>query len=406
MCVSAFALPSGRWWVPSCNDTNHDHEYHEYHGFELCYEEQYEQPMFVSYCLTKEQMNFVGLSRSDQFAADPNISTGSASLSDYKGSGFSRGHLAPNSDMNYSATTQTECFLLSNMSPQEQNYFNGGIWLQAENAVRELGKVHDFCIVVTGPILDKSKFSVIGNNKVAVPDDFYKIAVFIDGDQIVGSFAVIMSQTNKLASKASLLSWKDPRFIASISEIEARTGIDFFPVLDDSIEQYLENYKYGSSFKAQTIKLDGTKVSNSKVYVTKGTQVFPENNDTTVTNAVSPKSTMTIIADSDLLKTNLRNKKYISNIAKSYKVTLDDTLYSIGYYGLTPYLGNKYTISKDVYLIYTDLGEADLIKEAVINNEITLEDLCGLFNTDQNNLMVYLGVLKIDLSAVYRLYRK
>lgn len=267
--ISVFALPNGRWWVPNCIDNNHDHEYHEYTGFELCYEEQYEQPMFVSYSLTKDQMLAYDLDRQDSFAEDPSISTGSATLNDYKNSGYSRGHLAPNSDLNYSTKVQKECFLLSNMSPQEQTYFNGGIWLFAENAVRDLGKTHDRVIVITGPILDKAKFKTIGKNEVAVPDDFYKIAVFIDGEKITGSFAVIMSQTKKLAPKAKGLKWDDPRFITTIDEIEKRTGIDFFPTLDPKVEEYLESYKYGSKFSPQTIKVDGTKHSNYRTYTKK-----------------------------------------------------------------------------------------------------------------------------------------
>lgn len=272
MVVTLTALPSGRWWVPQCTDENHDHEYHSYTGFELCYEEQYEQPMFVSYSLTKDQMNCIGLDRSDCFAADPKITTGSATLADYKNSGYSRGHLAPNSDMNYSTKVQTECFLLSNMSPQEQNYFNGGIWLFAENAVRELGKSHDRIVVITGPILDKTKYKVIGKNEVAVPDDFYKIVIFIDGEKIVGSFTVIMSQTNKLAAKAKDLKWDDPRFITTIDAVEARTGIDFFPTLDPKVEAYLESYTYPNKFTPQTVKVDG-KVSNYTTYTKRKSSV-------------------------------------------------------------------------------------------------------------------------------------
>ncbi len=228
------------WWVPNCEDSSHQHEYHEYTGFQLCYEETYEQPMFVSYHLTNANIKNATLPRKDQFRADPAITTGSAELSDYKGSGYSRGHLAPNSDMAYSTATQSECFYLSNMSPQEQNYFNGGIWLKAEEAVRNIGVKHEDTYVVTGPILDKNNFKTIGSSKVAVPNDYYKIALFCDNGEITEAFAVIMSQTNKLQSTAKGLSFDDSRFIVTIDEVENRTGIDFFPTLVDSVENVLE----------------------------------------------------------------------------------------------------------------------------------------------------------------------
>lgn len=421
-----FAMPNGKWWIPECNSSEHDHEYEEGY-FELCYEENYEQPMFVSYQLTKEQMNNSNLKRNDNFREDSRISTGSATLADYKGSGYSRGHLAKRGDFAWSKEAQDSTFLMSNMSPQEQNYFNGGIWLKVEDAVTEIGKKYDYVYVVTGPILDKTNFKTIGSNKVAVPDDFYKIAVFVDNEKIVGSFVVIMSQTNKLASSAKSLNWDDDRFIVSIKDIEKRTGIDFFKLLDDDVENYLENYRYGTKFVVQDLKLDNSKVVKNSTYKKAGSKTTTDIKEKTVTSETDDKTVVSIssdqLVDKDFLQTKLGTKMYLVNIAKNSKLPIENVLYSIGYYGFE----NKivgYTLEKDNKITYEDktspktlsegvkegnvtVSEKDVdmnmsiddyaIKSAYENKEATIDELAEIYGMSLENMYIKLGTLKVKL---------
>lgn len=75
-------------------------------------------------------------SRTDDFRADPLVSTGSDTLADYSGSGYDRGHLCPAADMKLNQTSMSETFFLSNMSPQGAG-FNRGIWSSVEDQVRK-----------------------------------------------------------------------------------------------------------------------------------------------------------------------------------------------------------------------------------------------------------------------------
>ncbi len=106
-----------------------------YAGFALLYSEPHEQPAWVAYLLTDDEVQGT-LSRTNNFRADPGISTGSAALSDYRGSGYDRGHLAPAADMKWSSAAMSESFLMSNMTPQVPG-FNRGIWKKLEAWVRE-----------------------------------------------------------------------------------------------------------------------------------------------------------------------------------------------------------------------------------------------------------------------------
>lgn len=72
--------------------------------------------------------------------------------SDYKGSGFDRGHLAAAGNHK---TCQKHCeqtFVLSNMAPQVGNGFNRHSWNRLEKYVRKLTKKYSNVYVCTGPL--------------------------------------------------------------------------------------------------------------------------------------------------------------------------------------------------------------------------------------------------------------
>lgn len=143
-------------------------------AYSLSYNEEFEQADWVAYRLTDEMLSNPVCERDDSFKKDPLVVTGSASASDYKNSGYSKGHLAPAADMLLSETAMKESFYFSNMSPQKQD-FNNGIWKKLEEQVREWARENEEVFVVTGPVLDKESYPTIGKNEVAVPEKFYKV---------------------------------------------------------------------------------------------------------------------------------------------------------------------------------------------------------------------------------------
>ena len=118
--------------------------------YTLAYSEENEQAFWVYYQLTPENINGTQ-ARTDDFRPDPAVSTGSASLEDYKYSGYDRGHLCPAADMTQNKTAMSETFFLSNMSPKLSG-FNSGIWSTLEGKVREWALQYNKLYVVTGPI--------------------------------------------------------------------------------------------------------------------------------------------------------------------------------------------------------------------------------------------------------------
>ncbi len=208
-----------------------DHFVRTYSAFSLCYRESYEQSEWVAYRLTKEELAGP-FSRTDSFRADTGIPTGAAAPSDYRGSGYDRGHLAPAGDMTFSEKAMDESFLMSNMSPQDPG-FNRGIWKTLEETVRLWADTFGEVFVVTGPVLEKDSYNVIGENRVAVPEYYYKVLLAVkDGSVITAAFILPNEKTDEpLAS-----------FAVPADEAERRTGLDFFSLLPDDIEDEAERH--------------------------------------------------------------------------------------------------------------------------------------------------------------------
>ncbi|THH40425.1 DNA/RNA non-specific endonuclease [Neolewinella litorea] len=193
-----------------------------HNGFTLSYREDWEQAEWVAYLLTRDQLQKEWSDRRDNFRDDPRVSTGSATDFDYRGSGYDRGHLAPFADFAWDEALADETFYFSNISPQDPA-FNQGIWRELEELVRDWARRDGRLYVVTGPVTSEPPLAYIGrDNKVAIPRAYYKVVLDLDEPQQKGIGFVIPNavSTQPLADYAM-----------SIDEVEARTGIDFFPEL-------------------------------------------------------------------------------------------------------------------------------------------------------------------------------
>ena len=217
-----------------------DHELHSYAGFDLCYRESYEVAEWVSYTLTNDELVKVS-GRTNDFRADPSISTGSATPADYKKSGYDRGHLAPAADMEWSVQTVSESFYMSNMTPQKPE-LNRRLWMELESSVRIWASRFGYVTVVTGPVLEKasSEYDSIGENKVSVPEYFYKVLLSeCDGRKIAAGFILPNADCTKDIFD----------YAVSVDEVERRTGLDFFSLLPDTEEELLESCTDFSAWK-------------------------------------------------------------------------------------------------------------------------------------------------------------
>lgn len=204
----------------------------EHTHYTLSYNDKHEQANWVAYVLENEEVGG-SVGRSNNFEADPKVRTGSATTDDYRNSGYDRGHLAPAADFKFDKKAMDECFYMSNISPQKHS-FNAGIWKVLEEKTRDWAKEKGALYIVVGPVL-KPYLRKIGKiNRVSIPKYFYKvIADFREGKESIIAFLIPAESSNK-----SLES-----FVVSVDEVEQRTGIDFYPDLENDLESKLEKQK-------------------------------------------------------------------------------------------------------------------------------------------------------------------
>ena len=197
-------------------------------GYSFVYSEPHEQALWVAYELTAEE-TAKSFDRTDRFQPDPAVSSGTAGDADYAGSGFDRGHLAPAADMGWSSKAMEESFYYSNMSPQSPS-FNRGIWKKLEELVRTWAVEYKAVYITTGPVL-RAGLPAIGPNRVSVPEYYYKVILDNRGPE-VKAVGFLMANQSSSADLRSLA--------ISIDQVEQATGIDFFPLLEDEVEEKVE----------------------------------------------------------------------------------------------------------------------------------------------------------------------
>jgi endonuclease G len=135
-----------------------------------------------------------------------------ASLSDYRGSGYDRGHLAPAADMP-TETAQQESFSLVNMVPQDPGT-NRGVWAGVEAEIRKLATTYGEVYVVTGPVFSGAKLKSL-KGRVAVPTHVFK-AVYIPAAGAASAYVA----TNDGTAAVSVL---------SVAALSSMISIDPFP---------------------------------------------------------------------------------------------------------------------------------------------------------------------------------
>lgn len=155
--------------------------------FATLYSETTETPLYSAEHLTRRQVEAaIHLHRAGQFHEDDRLPPAIASnLDDYRGSGFDRGHMAPDGDMP-TRRAQSQSFLLSNIVPQNADD-NRHLWTDIEYAVRGLVlSTGNDAFVVTGPVFDQSS-SLALHGRVRVPTLLFK-AIFVPAAHLAGVY--------------------------------------------------------------------------------------------------------------------------------------------------------------------------------------------------------------------------
>ena len=188
-----------------------------FNGFNVMYSGVSKTPLWVAEALTPQRLS-QKIPREDSFHEESKVKAEHrATLSDYKASGYDRGHMAPNADMPTKAA-QSDSFSLANMVPQAPKN-NQQVWRELEEATRAIvTKQKQDVYVVTGPIFSAKKLKTIGKG-VIVPTAVFK-ALYMPKTGAIGAYYA--PNDNSLQVK-----------IVSVCYLEEQLGINLFPQLTD-----------------------------------------------------------------------------------------------------------------------------------------------------------------------------
>jgi len=194
-----------------------------------CYSDHFKNTVWAIHQLEREQV-LGHQKRTNNYRVDIRVSNG-VQASDYRRTGFDRGHLVPAADMKKDYSSMSQTFYMTNMSPQRPE-FNRGIWSVLEKKIRRdfvATKQNGNVFVYTGMILS-DKLPTL-TCQAAIPEWFYKV-IYNQTNHSVKSYLI----DNHRYSSSELESFR-----VSVDRIEELTGLDFFSFLPISEQNLLES---------------------------------------------------------------------------------------------------------------------------------------------------------------------
>jgi endonuclease G len=188
-----------------------------YDAFAILHSGESKTPVLVAQRLNRASVADADEKRTNRFFPDARLrSTERATLEDYQGSGYDRGHMAPAGDMP-TAKAMAQSFSLANMVPQAPAH-NRGTWATSVEATtrKYASRASGNVFVITGPVFSPSiaESPSIGIGQVRVPKYLFKLVYDEDENR---AWAYWHENSNDTKASAPI----------SYEELEKKTGIVF-----------------------------------------------------------------------------------------------------------------------------------------------------------------------------------
>lgn len=199
-----------------------------YEGFRVSFNKDNHTPNWVAWELLGTETEGM-VPRHNKFWQDLDLE-GCPQTSDYSRSGYDRGHLCPAADQKWSETAMTDCFSMANIAPQAHE-LNTGAWKTLENKERLWAQRDSAIVIVAGPIYTDADTQRIGETGVRVPGAFFKVlaAPYLPEPRGIAFVYPNMTAPGNMEN-----------YVMTIRDVEKLTGLDFFHLLPDDIEEAME----------------------------------------------------------------------------------------------------------------------------------------------------------------------
>ena len=142
-------------------------------SYDVVYNVHYNIPQSVTWVLRPSDFATKRKRVTKFFKTDSRTPKPRVKDSDYRNSGYMRGHMCPAADRTISAELQKETFLMSNVAPQTTR-LNCGQWASLEADTRRMAVRYDSVIVRVGSLFLGADSIYIGRGRVRVPSHFFR----------------------------------------------------------------------------------------------------------------------------------------------------------------------------------------------------------------------------------------
>lgn len=205
-------------------------------------------PNWVSWQLNKSWLG--SAPRQDDFRADTTIPSDCyrVTSSDYTGSGFDRGHIAPSADRTNTVANNSATFLMTNIIPQAPDN-NQGVWASLESYCRDLvvNQGKELYIISgsygTGGMGSNGTRTTIANGRVTVPARTWKVIVVLNavnsGVNSVNTSTRVIAVDIPNTQGVRNASWRNYR--VTVDTLESRTGYNFLSNVPVSTQSVIES---------------------------------------------------------------------------------------------------------------------------------------------------------------------
>ena len=232
-------------------------------NYTILYDEDLYAALWVAYPLCESHTSS---GREESWGYDPhvprtsqtNVNKGygaSEPTANYPKNFYARGHQIPNADRSGVPDMMAQTYYSTNMTPQIQNGFNGGIWAKLEEAVRMVIPQGDTLYVVTGAVfekygVDETVKEIVNKNDsktLPVPNYYWKALLKVKREQGEVTEA---STIGFWLPHNDLKGHSYPDYAVSVDQIEAWTGFNLFPSIPDVFEPEAESQTSWDAFCA------------------------------------------------------------------------------------------------------------------------------------------------------------
>ena len=234
LCISTnlFATDRAFKYAVSKDEKKQNNKLIAHEHYQLSYNFEHAQAEWVFHSLNYLPDDFI-FDRTNNFRQDPILKSMGPNRQDYLNSGYDRGHLAPSQDFAFSEEAVSDSFYYSNMSPQNSDFNQTGLWFKIENQIRRWSSVKSTQLFIfSGPVLTNKLKKLKPDSKVSLPNMFYKVILAKTQNGKYHAVGFLVPNLNILRDH---MLYRVP-----VDHIEKVTGLDFFSELPDHLEEAVE----------------------------------------------------------------------------------------------------------------------------------------------------------------------